>query len=55
MRRIGDQLVDDDRPGPDRGAEQADHDQLDHPAGLHEQRPNRQLRARIGECDIFHR
>ncbi len=52
---VGDKLVDDDRPGPDRGAEQADHHQLDDPSGLREQVPYGQLNAGIGERKVFHR
>ena len=50
-----DQLVDDDRPRPDRGREQADHDELDHPACLDEEVPHGQLNAGLGESEIFHR
>ena len=38
-----DDLVEDDRPAPDRCHEQEDHDTLDNPVGLQEQRPDREV------------
>jgi hypothetical protein len=51
---VGDHLVDDDRPGPDRGDDQADHHELDDETGLHEQAPDGVIAARRGQYCGFH-
>jgi hypothetical protein len=52
--RIGKKLVDDDGPGPDGGAEKANHDQLHDPSRLPEQRPDGEVPTRRGELYTFH-
>lgn len=47
-------LVDDDSPGPDRGGDEPQHDQLHDQARLHEERPEGHV-ARRGQSNLFHR